>query len=187
MLILGATGTAGHLAVQIAGRLGAGRIIAAGRNEQALAELPDLGADAIISLEQPREKIADAVANEVNQGGIDLILDYVWGHPTEAVIAGIMRTGLTHSASRVRLIEVGASAGPTINLPADVLRSSALEIYGSGAGSVPIEQIFDSFPEFLTLAASGVLQINVEEAPLAEVETVWQRRSTGGRRIVFTP
>src|SRR5277367_405541 len=53
VLVLGATGVAGQLAVQIAKRLGARRVIAAGRNPKALEELKSLGADSVISLDQP--------------------------------------------------------------------------------------------------------------------------------------
>ena len=50
VLVLGATGVAGQLAVQIAKRLGARRVIAAGRNPEALEELKELGADSVIRL-----------------------------------------------------------------------------------------------------------------------------------------
>jgi hypothetical protein len=65
-------------------------------------------------------------------------VDYLWGPPAEAAIAAIARRGLAHAAPRVRLVEVGQMAGPTIALPAEVLRSSGLEVLGSGRGTIPL-------------------------------------------------
>lgn len=186
-LILGATGAAGKLAVQMAKLFGAGKVIALGRNEQVLRTLPELGADVVISLEQPDEELVRAIANESEQTGIHVIVDYLWGRPTEAVIAGVMRRGLTHLAPRVRLIEVGQMAGSTITLPATVLRSSGLEISGSGAGTIPLERVMEAIPQLIEFAASGKLSIETESTRLSQVEEAWQRRSSENRRLVFVP
>jgi len=93
---------------------------------------------------------------------------------------------MTHTAPRVRLVEVGMMAGPVISLPADVLRSSGLEVLGSGPGTIPLAEIFAAIPGFLALAAAGDLPIDIDEVPLAEVAPAWHR-SGGGRRIVFRP
>lgn len=186
-LILGATGAAGKLAVQLAKLFGAGKVIALGRNEQVLRTLPELGADVVISLEQPDEELVRAIANESEQTGIHVIVDYLWGRPTEAVIAGVMRRGLTHIAPRVRLIEVGQMAGSTITLPTSVLRSSGLEISGSGAGTIPLERVMEAIPQLIEFAASGKLSIETESTRLSEVEEAWQRRSSENRRLVFAP
>jgi len=106
--------------------------------------------------------------------------------PTEAAIAAITRRGLTHIAPQVRLVEVGQVAGPTITLPAQVLRGSGLQILGSGGGTIPVTEIMKAIPEFMTLAASGDLPVDIAEVPLAEVESAWQR-ATDGLRIVFRP
>jgi hypothetical protein len=78
-------------------------------------------------------------------------------------------------------------AGPTIALPAAVLRSSGLELYGSGGGSVPHQAIFDAFPEVWALATGGKLRIKTEPVPLSDVESAWQRRDLDGRRLVIVP
>src|SRR5262245_52766681 len=83
VLILGATGVAGKLALQIAKHLGAGRVVAAGRNEHVLETLPDLGADASIALDQPDQELTAAFIREASHKRFDIILDYLWGHPTE--------------------------------------------------------------------------------------------------------
>jgi hypothetical protein len=66
-------------------------------------------------------------------------------------------------------------ADPTISLPADVLRSSGLEILGSGPGTIPLAEIVGAIPEFMAIAATGELPIDIDEVPLAEVESAWQR------------
>ena len=143
IFILGATGSAGHLAVQIARRLGAKRVVAVGRNPRALEETISLGADAVISLNQDREALIAAFRAEINLG-LDVVLDYLWGAPAEALLAAIVQKGLDHDAGRLRYIQIGNSAGPTITLPAASLRSSGIELIGSGFGSVSMEKIFES-------------------------------------------
>jgi NADPH:quinone reductase-like Zn-dependent oxidoreductase len=187
VLILGATGVAGKLAVQIAKHLGAGRVVAAGRNAQVLRTLNDLGADATIHLDQPDKELTEAFIREAGHKPFEVIIDYLWGHPTEVLLAALTGHDLKAEATRTRLVEVGEMAGPTIALPAAALRSSGLELYGGGGGSIPPKAIFDAFPQIWALAASGKLRINIEQAPLAAVETLWQRQDLPGRRLVFIP
>ena len=186
-LILGATGVAGKLAVQIAKHLGAGRVVAAGRNEQVLRTLNDLGADATIHLDQPDKELTEAFIRETGHRPFDVIIDYLWGHPTEVLLGALTGHDLTAESNRTRLVEVGEMAGPTIVLPAAALRSSGLELYGGGGGSIPPKAIFDAFPQIWALAASGKLRIDIERAPLADVETLWQRQDSSGRRLVIIP
>ena len=96
VLVLGATGVAGQLAVELAKRLGAGRVLAAGRDQQVLATLPDLGADQTVSLDQPDQDLPAAFAAAVAEDAVDVVIDYLWGRPTEALIAAVSRRGLTH-------------------------------------------------------------------------------------------
>jgi NADPH:quinone reductase-like Zn-dependent oxidoreductase len=179
VLVLGATGASGRIAVTLARRLGAGRVLAAGRNPAVLDSL-----DATATIRLGADDDARNLAETIGESGVDLIIDYLWGSSTEAAIRAISRRGLTHTAPRVRLIDVGQAAGPTLTLPADVLRSSGLEIIGSGAGTIPLEDIVEAIPEFMTVAATVDLPIDLEEVPLAQVHTAWQR-ADDGRRIVF--
>ena len=187
VLVLGATGVAGKLAVQIAKHLGAGRVVAAGRNEEVLKTLNDLGADATIHINQPDKELTEAFIREAGHKPFDVIIDYLWGHPTEVLLDALTGHDLKAESTRTRLVEVGEMAGPTIALPAAALRSSGLELYGSGGGSIPHSAIFDAFPQIWTLAASGKLRIDIEPAPLADVETLWQRQDSPGRRLVIIP
>jgi NADPH2:quinone reductase len=189
VLILGATGTTGKLAIQIAKLLGAGRFIAAGRDTQTLRALPSLGADATIRLGEGGKEWTEALAREAGDKGLDIILDYLWGAPTEALLAAITRPDFTATHSgRMRLIQVGESAGPTISLPASALRSSALEILGAGSGAMPpLDFIRETYNQLLARAGNGELRIDTERIPLANVEAVWQRQEQSRRRIVFVP
>ena len=186
-LILGATGVAGKLAIQIAKHLGAGRVVAAGRNEQVLGTLNDLGADATIQLDQPDKELTEAFIREAGHRPFDVIVDYLWGHPTEVLLGALTGHDLTAESNRTRLVEVGEMAGPTIVLPAAALRSSGLELYGGGGGSIPPKVIFDAFPQIWALAASGKLRIDIEQASLPDVEILWQRQDSPGRRFVIIP
>jgi NADPH2:quinone reductase len=186
VMILGATGVAGQLAVQIAKRLGARRVVAAGRNAKALEELKGLGADAVVPLEQEGDSLVSAFRKEVAENGVDVVLDYLWGQPAEAMLAAIAQKGLRHAAGRVRFVQIGESAGRTINLPAATLRSSAVELLGSGFGSASLKQIFEALKQFFEAAAKSPFQMNIKTAALKDVEALWSEKEPGAR-LVFQP
>ena len=187
VLILGATGVAGKLAIQIAKHLGAGRVVAAGRNAAVLETLPDLGADATVALGQPDQDVAAAFIRAGGGKRFDVVLDYLWGHPTEVLLGAMTGHDVMARAHTLRLIEIGDMAGPTISLSAAALRSSGIEIYGSGGGSIPLTAIFETFPQLWALAAAGKLRIDTEPVPLEEIERAWQRNDLAGRRLVVIP
>jgi len=186
VLILGATGVTGQLEVQIAKRLGAKRVIGAGRNERVLGRLRELGADATIQLEQPGESLKEAFAREAGDAGFDAIIDYVWGRPTETLLAAITKSEFAVVTKETRLVQVGESAGAAIALPAAVLRSTALTILGT-AGIPSREVLVDAMQQVMTRAARGELRIETERVALAEIERAWLRREESGRRIVIIP
>ncbi len=187
VLILGATGVSGKLAIQIARQLGAGRVVAAGRNEQVLQTLPDLGADATIALDQTDRELTAAFVREAGRKKFDIILDYLWGHPTEVLLDALTGHDVKAESTGIRLVEIGEMAGPTISLLAAALRSSGLEIYGSGGGGIPHTAIIDTFPQLWALAATGKIRIDTKRVPLADVERAWQRKDLAGRRLVIIP
>lgn len=186
VLILGATGVVGQLAVQIAKLLGAKRVIGAGRNERVLGALKELGADATIPLDQPQDSLQEAFARAAGDEGFDVVLDYLWGRPTEALLAAITKSEFAVVTKETRLVQAGESAGPTISLPAAVLRSTALTIFGT-AGIPSREILTDAMQEVMARGARGELRIETERVPLADIEKVWQREGQSGRRIVVTP
>jgi NADPH2:quinone reductase len=186
VLILGATGVAGQLAVQIAKRLGARRIVAAGRNPQALEKLKALGADAVISLNQDQPSLTSALRTEIAEAGIDVVLDYLWGQPAELLLQAISQKGLRKASARIRFIQIGESAGKTIPLSAATLRSSGLELLGSGLGSASLDQIRQALTDFFQVAAKEPFQFHTKAAPLRDVEALWNNAEVG-TRLVFQP
>jgi NADPH2:quinone reductase len=181
VLVMGATGVAGQLALQAARLQGAKRIIAAGRNVEALAAAD---VDAIIPLGDSEDSIRAALAAEA-ASGIDLVIDYLWGRPTELLLEALAKGFNEKFTRRVRLVEVGEGAGNTITLQGALLRKIDLHILGSGFGATPLDRILASIPTLFSLAAEGKLKIVVEPVPLSDVEAAWTRVEKG-RRIVFT-
>ncbi len=184
VLILGATGVTGKLAVKVAKLLGAARVVAAGRNQQALSTLHLHGADAIIRLDAPAREVSEAFVREAGQAGFQVVIDYVWGSPAEAFLAAITRKEFSAITSEIRFVQVGESAGPTISLPAAVLRSTALTILGT-AGIPPLDVLVDALQKVMAHAASGELRIETERVPLADIENAWQRDEQRRRMVVI--
>ncbi len=185
VLILGATGVTGKLAVKIAKLLGAARVVAAGRNQQALNTLQALGADATISLALPETELREAFVREAGQSGFQVVIDYVWGPPAQAFLMAITRREFVVIQSETRFVQVGESAAPTITLPAAVLRSTAVTIMGT-AGIPSRDVLVEAFQQIMAHAAKGDLQIDTERVPLADIENAWQRDQSG-RRLVIIP
>ena len=186
VLILGATGVAGQLAVQIAKHLGAGRVVAAGRNEGVLKRLRQLGADSAISLSRSDEELEKTFAQEASNGGFSVVLDYLWGHPTEVFLAAMTHKGFPTQSLGTRLVQIGESAGPLISLPAQALRSTGVMI--SGSGVMPTMELLSSaFQQLMDLAARNRIHIQVEPVPLHDIETAWTREGSHGRRLVIVP
>jgi NADPH:quinone reductase-like Zn-dependent oxidoreductase len=179
VLVNGATGAAGRLAVQIAKHLGAGKVIATGRNPARLEALPDLGADVVISLDQPEAELVRRFREEIG-GGVNVILDYLWGKSAEHLIAAAAGV-----EARLRFVQIGSISGATIALPGAALRSSGLELLGSGLGSCSLPELVGSIGALMKVVIPARLAIETETLPLAEVETGWMR-DTGDRRLVFT-
>lgn len=186
VLILGATGVSGHLAVQIARHLGATRVIAAGRNPEALAKAAELGADATISLEQDHDTLVADFRKHLSESKIDVVLDYLWGPPAEALLSAIEPKGPGHTSHRIRYIQIGNSAAPTITLAAATLRSTPMELLGSGFGSASFEEIMKAVGEFLHAATKSKFFIPTKSVLLRDIESAWNVPEKGSR-FVFQP
>jgi NADPH:quinone reductase-like Zn-dependent oxidoreductase len=185
VLILGATGITGSLAVQIAKALGAARVVAAGRNRERLNKLTQIGADAIIQLDTSATELQETIAREAETSCFQVVLDYVWGCPAEAFFAAMTRKEFAAVQAETRYVQIGESAGATISLPAAVLRSTPITIMGT-AGIPPREVLIDAMQKVMTHAANGELRIATERVPLADIEAAWNRE-TQGKRLVFVP
>jgi len=120
--------------------------------------------------------------------GFDVVIDYLWGAPAEALLAMLTREDFAAGTSRLRWVEVGESAGASISLPAAALRSSKLEILGAGSGNAPTspEMWIEAIQSLLANVATGAIRIETEKIPLADVEEAWNRKFPG-RRVVLIP
>jgi NADPH:quinone reductase-like Zn-dependent oxidoreductase len=184
VLVLGATGNAGRMAVQIAKRLGAGIVIAAGRDRERLDAVAQLGAAAAVRLTDDEEATAKELAAAAAQ--VDVVIDYLWGEPAQRAMIAI----LTNRADRSRpldWIQIGAVAGPTLELPSVALRSANFRIQGSGQGAVSTTVYLAELPSLVAEIDHGTIPVNTTTAPLADVETVWTRPETPGIRTVLIP
>ena len=182
VLVNGATGTAGRLAVQIAKHLGAKKVIATGRNPETLASLAALGADATIALS------ADDAALEESFRGvfaekIDVVLDYLWGRSAELLLSAAAKAA--PKSPEIRFVQIGAVTGGQISLRADVLRSTPIEIMGSGLGSVPGPRLVAAIGAVFAAAKPAGLQVATRTVPLAGSRAPGGRPKTRGAWCSF--
>jgi NADPH:quinone reductase-like Zn-dependent oxidoreductase len=184
ILILGATGNAGAMAVQVAKRLGAGRVVGAGRNPSRLAELGDVGADEVVTLTDDGDATADRLASAAAE--VDIVIDYLWAQPAATAMMAILKTRADRSRA-LDWIEIGAMAGPTIDLPSVALRSANLRIQGNGQGAVSTEAYLAELPSLVDEIGRGTIAISTSPAPLADVEAVWSAPERPGLRTVLIP
>jgi NADPH:quinone reductase-like Zn-dependent oxidoreductase len=183
VLVQGATGVAGRLAVQVARLLGAGRIVATGRDPDALGEVRDLGADTVINTAIDDDALAGAYT-EARGDGYDVVLDFLWGRPTEILLRSLTPESFAFHKP-TRLVQVGDSAGTDLILPAASLRTSGVEIYGAARGMR--EAMGEVYAQIVAWTRSGELTFAVETVPLSDIGTAWQRTDLRGRRLVVMP
>lgn len=186
ILINGATGFTGQMAIQIAKYYGAKKIIVTGRNEKTLKHLLTLGANEVISLKQDDENFVAQLKAIHSETPIDIIIDYLWGHPAELILNALKGNGtFTH---RVRFVSVGSIAGESALLPSGILRSTDLQLLGSGLGSWKRDEVKVLFseilPEMFLLVAQNKLEVNIEEVNLIDIEKIWNLDIPDGKRLV---
>jgi NADPH:quinone reductase-like Zn-dependent oxidoreductase len=184
VLVLGATGNAGTMAVQIAKRLGAGRVVGAGRDPGRLSALAGAGADEMVQLTSDAGATGRALAAAAAE--VDIVIDYLWGEPAQRAIMALL-TGRSDRSRALNWIQIGALAGPTIELPSVALRSANLRLQGSGQGAVSAPAYLDELPSLVAEVASGAIAVAVNTVPLAEVETAWVQPAPPGERTVLVP
>jgi NADPH:quinone reductase-like Zn-dependent oxidoreductase len=187
VLINGATSVSGMLAVKIAKSLGAGRVVGTGRNLESGEKVKESGADAFIDLNQPDEKLEEAIRKEAGEG-YDVILDYLWGHPAEVLIRTFTPTSLGFAKKRIRFILIGMLAGRHIQLPAESVITSGLEINGFGVPNTPeaLKNIAEGTAQVWDMIKQGTLRMDIVKIPLKDIEEAWELEEHG-KRIVIIP
>jgi NADPH:quinone reductase-like Zn-dependent oxidoreductase len=178
VLVLGATGNAGRMAVQTARLFGANQIVAAGRDADRLAELHALGATHTVLLDDAE---LGAVA-----GDVDVVVDYVWGEPTATAMAAVV-TNRTDRGRPLSWIAIGSVAGPAAAIPSAALRAARLQIVGSGQGSVGARDFLEELPALADEITAGTFEVDARAVPLRDVEQAWIDAPGTTERIVLTP
>jgi NADPH:quinone reductase-like Zn-dependent oxidoreductase len=178
VLVLGATGSSGRMAIQVAKHLGAGWVIGVGRDPKRLSELASLGTDATVQLDN-----ASAVADLARD--VDVVIDYLWGPSTADLIKSVAARR-SDPGKPLTWIEIGSVAGPSADIGSAALRAVRLQIVGSGQGSVPTRGFLSEMPDLIREISSGTFGIDARAVPLTEVATAWKDTSTD-QRVVLTP
>jgi NADPH:quinone reductase-like Zn-dependent oxidoreductase len=184
VLVLGATGNAGTLAVQVAKRLGAGRVVGAGRDPDRLNALAAVGADEVVQLTADTDATGRALGAAAAE--VDIVIDYLWGKPAQQAIMALL-TDRSDRSRAMNWIQIGSMAGPTIELPSVALRSANLRIQGNGQGAVSGKAYLAELPSLVEEIDSGRLAVTANPVPLADVESAWTRADAPGERTVLVP
>lgn len=184
VLVLGATGSAGQMAVQISKYLGASKVVGAGRDPKRLEALKGLGADAIVSLSGDDTQVAEHLGAAASE--VDVVIDYLWGQPAERAFLALLRPRADRGRA-LTWIQVGSIAGRTAALPSEALRSANVQVIGSGQGSVSTGNILAELPALAEAITQGAFKIETRTMPLADVEEAWATPIDGSQRIVLTP
>lgn len=182
IIVTGATGVAGQMALANANVLGATRVIALGRSETALASLPESTTRVALT----GDKATDATAIRVAIGDTppSIVLDYVWGPVAETLFAALQSHGLDEVETATQYTQIGAAGGSEAALPASLLRASPITIVGSGAGSVSMETLMQEIPVYLDVLARGDVSIQTRVFPLARIAEAWTDTTPGVRAVV---
>jgi NADPH:quinone reductase-like Zn-dependent oxidoreductase len=169
VLVLGATGTVGLVAVQSAKLLGAKRVVAAGRNPERLKRAAELGADATVSLEE--DDLPAAFKAAAGGDGPTHIVDTLWGPPAIAAIQA--------AAPGWRLVQIGQSAGGETPVASAAIRGKMGEIYGFTDYAVPAGEFREHYLQLVAHAAAGEIVFDIETYPFDRVAEAWQRQADG--------
>lgn len=185
VLILGATGMAGSLAVQHARLLGASATVGVGRNPIALRHAEEFGAKTV-ALTGDREADAEALAQALDGTAPSIVLDFLWASAAETAFAALARHGLEEDTANIAYVQIGAMAGPDAAVPASLLRSRRIRISGSGAGSASIADVLAQIPAYMQLLAERKIDVPTQTFALSSISEAWVAPAES-KRIVIVP
>jgi NADPH:quinone reductase-like Zn-dependent oxidoreductase len=179
VLVLGATGSVGLVAVQTAKLLGAARVAAAGRRAAGLQRAVDLGADAAIQLDEA-DDLVTAFRELFGGDGPSYVFDALWGEPGAAAVVA--------SAPKATIVNLGQSAGGTAALSSEAVRFKSLTILGMSVYGVPSDVLEEHYRRLVEHAMAGDIRLDIEQVPLDSVADAWQRQAEGaGAKLVVVP
>ncbi|MBE4950546.1 quinone oxidoreductase family protein [Chryseobacterium culicis] len=187
VLINGATGITGRIAVQVARLYGAQKIIVTGRNEESLQSLRELGADEVISLKMDDHDFKQKIKDIHKETPIDIVLDYIWGHSVEMILSAFKGDG--NFSHKTKLINVGGMSGDAIQLSSQILRGTDIQISGSGLGSwskAEFALLFSEIiPEMFRAAVEGKIKMDTYGVDIKNIEAQWNAEIQSGKRLVI--
>lgn len=180
VLVLGASGAVGQVAVQAARLLGAGRVIAASRDENGRTLALSRGADAVVDLSGDDVDDISRRIVAACDGPLHLVIDPVWGLPAEAAVRVLATEG--------RLINIGSAAAPTARFESAIVRSRLHAILGYTNNALTHEQKAQALTTILTHAAAGRCTVERETVPLTKVAEAWEHQAASARRkLILVP
>jgi len=182
VLVLGASGAVGQIAIQAANLLGARRVVAAARDRDALERARRLGADATVELAPAAtsDELAAELRAAAGGNGADVTLDPLWGEPAIAAAKA--------SAQGGRILQVGQSAGTEATLASATVRGKALSILGYSNFSAPREVRAAAYRRMVEEAAADRLTVDHEVLALDDVAAAWERQAAHPhRKLVLRP
>jgi NADPH:quinone reductase-like Zn-dependent oxidoreductase len=158
VLVLGATGTVGRIAVQTARLLGAARVVGASRSG---------GGDTIR---------LDEIPSAFGDDGFTVCIDPLWGEPLAAALAS--------AAPHARVIHLGQSAGPESPLRSADVRGKELLVRGHSNFAMTPDERAKAYLELYEHVAAGRIAVDVEAFPLDRVADAWRHQAEGGKAVV---
>ncbi|WP_410877758.1 quinone oxidoreductase family protein [Myroides sp. DW712] len=188
VLINGATGVTGQVAVQMAKHYGASKVIVTGRHTPTLDQLKTLGADEVIALQEDQEALIHAFHRVHRETPLDVVIDYLWGNSAAAILSALKGKG--HYQHPTRFVNVGAMSGDLLQLSSSILRGTDLMLLGSGIGSWTPQETEHFFqvllPEAFELAVKGQLHLDTVSHSWQQISTIWDKPLANGQRLVIT-
>jgi NADPH2:quinone reductase len=176
VLVLGATGAVGQMAVQLAKLMGAGRVVGAGRSAERLERVRELGADEVVGL--GGEDLEGSFERAAG-GRLDIVIDSLWGKPAMAALGAIATEG--------RLVNVGQSAGTDVRLPLEIVRNRQGAIHAISSGWTEFDRKASAYRRLLEHAVEGHVTVDREVVPLDDVAAAWQRQEASpGLKLVIS-
>lgn len=174
VLVLGATGLVGSIAVQTARLLGADRVVAAGRDRARLERALGLGADVTVTLDG--DDLPDRMREACGGDGPTLVFDPLWGDP--------LRAATEAAAPRARIVSLGQSAGPEATLTSAAVRGKRLAIHGHANVAMPVDERREAYREVASHVLAGAIRIDVETFELNDVAAAWKAQAAGRKAVV---
>jgi NADPH2:quinone reductase len=179
VLVLGATGSVGLVAVQTAKLLGAARVVAAGRSREGLERALSLGADAAVRLDEA-EDLSAAFKDAFGGEGPSYVFDPLWGAPAAAAAQA--------AAPWATIVNLGQSAGATSELASAAVRFKSLSILGHTNFAVPADELAEHYRRLVGHVVAGDIRFEVERVALEDVAGAWRRQAEGpGTKLVVVP